>query len=453
MFPLYLRLTLKFFIISFVIGCGSSNWKQFHADGQNQGSISVNTLKTLTPKWNAPINVGQVSYSSPVIDDDGTIYIGTVDGVLVAVDKKGSIKWRFETSTQSRLNFINPTIVSSAAIGMNNDIYFIVSFMTPSSSDDVHDIRSALVHLNNDGTLACSYTLDVRPLHLPSWTTSSPKIVHLNSKDFILIANQGILYVFDSNCQLITQQDNLNCSGGVNAGTPTTLDYDKLSEFYNGPYIFQSWHNMNDASYWIDPSIAVVTKIGNEELSKPIVIVATNKCGLQAWDWTPPPNPSLHLKWNRSGDENTFYSSPAVSTAGELILGFREGYLVSKDVMTGNDNWLFKIPSQEPVLASTSFYAGSLHIFAVSLNNIYVVDNNKVLLNSFHLPGETVSSPAISYDRVYVSSKGGFHSLATDLSTIASEAFPGGMSSPAIDKDGSIYFVSSDGRLMAYKGP
>ncbi len=430
------------------MSCGSSDWKQFRADGQNQGNINANSLEFLDPKWSTPADVGQVSYSSPVIGDDGAIYIGTVDGKLVAVNGTGTIKWRFDTRNNPRLNFQKSIIVSAPVVGTPDDVYVIVSF-----EDAANNVKSALVHVRNDGTLANFAVLEVRPVSLPSWTTSSPKVLHINSRDFVFVSNQGFLYVFDSNCQQITRQDILYCTGDLQLGIDYSFDYERLSQFYNGPYIFTEWHNADDARYWIDPSVAIVTKISGERLENPLIIVATNKCGIQAFEWTPPPNPTLTHKWNRGGGSDTYYSSPAVSTTGELIIAYGEGYIVSKEALTGKDNWLYQVPSQEPVLASTSFYAGSFYVIAASLNNVYVIENNS-LVSSFQLPGETVCSPAVSYDRIYLSSMAGMHSLKVDLSGFSSDAsMQGGMSSPAIDKDGTVYFVSSkNGKLIAYKG-
>jgi hypothetical protein len=44
--------------------------------------------------------------------------------------------------------------------------------------------------------------------------------------------------------------------------------------------------------------------------------------------------------------------------------------------------------------------------------------------------------------------------MSPDFSMIANDnTLVGGMSSPAIGKDGTIYMVSVNGSLMAYKGP
>jgi outer membrane protein assembly factor BamB len=53
--------------------------------------------------------------SSPAVGDDGTIYLGTFNQALLAVDPKGTLRWQFKTSCD---------IKSSPAIGQDGTIYF-----------------------------------------------------------------------------------------------------------------------------------------------------------------------------------------------------------------------------------------------------------------------------------------------------------------------------------------
>ena len=54
-------------------------------------------------------------YSSPAIGPDGTIYIGSADGTMYAVNQEGGLKWAFDT--------LDP-IRSSAAVDGDGNIYF-----------------------------------------------------------------------------------------------------------------------------------------------------------------------------------------------------------------------------------------------------------------------------------------------------------------------------------------
>ncbi len=64
-----------------------------------------------TEKWNYFI---EGAVRSPVLGDDGTIYVGSHDGHLYAMDQDGNKKWSFETEHR---------ILSSPVISENGDIY------------------------------------------------------------------------------------------------------------------------------------------------------------------------------------------------------------------------------------------------------------------------------------------------------------------------------------------
>ncbi len=64
-----------------------------------------------TQKWR--FQTGNGIISSPAIGPDGTIYVGSGDGFLYAIDN-GTLKWKFET---------NNSIISSTAIGPDGTIY------------------------------------------------------------------------------------------------------------------------------------------------------------------------------------------------------------------------------------------------------------------------------------------------------------------------------------------
>ncbi|MDI6787759.1 MAG: PQQ-binding-like beta-propeller repeat protein, partial [Planctomycetota bacterium] len=79
--------------------------------GAGSALYAINPLDG-SQNWVYP--TGGLIRSSPVIDDDGTIYIGTLDNKLYAVNHNGSFKWAFTTGAQ---------IWSSPAIGPDGTIY------------------------------------------------------------------------------------------------------------------------------------------------------------------------------------------------------------------------------------------------------------------------------------------------------------------------------------------
>lgn len=145
--------------------------------------------------------------SSPAIDDDGTIYVGSSLGRLYAINPDGTLKWQYLTTQ-------NASIYSSPAIGADGTIYvgsndcnlyainrngtlkwryftgstFYLSSAAISSNGQVYIGSGFSIYaMNPNGTKCWQYATE-------SWTTSSPAIavdgtVYIGSED-------GGLYAF-----------------------------------------------------------------------------------------------------------------------------------------------------------------------------------------------------------------------------------------------------------------
>ncbi len=76
----------------------------------NFSAFPVEKLK----KWH--VQIGKVYFSSPAIGEDGTIYVGSLDGKLYAIDKSGDFLWSFPT---------NYWVRTSPCIAKNGTVYFV----------------------------------------------------------------------------------------------------------------------------------------------------------------------------------------------------------------------------------------------------------------------------------------------------------------------------------------
>jgi outer membrane protein assembly factor BamB len=113
-----------------ITNLGTLKWRYFTSDYReiisspaigSDGTIyfgSLNdTLYALNPngtlKWSYSTN--RDIYSSPAISSDGTIYFGSYDNYLYALNPDGSLKWRYDAGT---------SVHTSPAIGSDGTIYF-----------------------------------------------------------------------------------------------------------------------------------------------------------------------------------------------------------------------------------------------------------------------------------------------------------------------------------------
>ena len=94
--------------------------------GSEDGRLyAINPSGTL--KW--AFTIGAVVESSPAIDPNGIVYVGSMKGNLYAVNPNGSQKWVFPTGDQE--------VESSPAIGSDGTIYVGTNDYqgTPGTSD------------------------------------------------------------------------------------------------------------------------------------------------------------------------------------------------------------------------------------------------------------------------------------------------------------------------------
>ena len=120
---------------SYMSIASGSPWPKFHRDIQSTGLSPINTSSiTGTTKWSYATS--NAILSSPAIGADGTIYVGSTDNSLYAINPDGTEKWSYATG--------NPILFSSPAIGADGTIY-------------VGSYDHSLYAINPDGTKKWSY--------------------------------------------------------------------------------------------------------------------------------------------------------------------------------------------------------------------------------------------------------------------------------------------------------
>ncbi|MFC1944923.1 PQQ-binding-like beta-propeller repeat protein [Chloroflexota bacterium] len=93
-------------------GLADTPWPMFHHDPQHTGRSPFTGPIVPWLKWS--FDTGTYVRSSPAIGSDGTIYCGSFNGNLYAINPDGSLKWSFTT---------RGPIESSPAIGSDGTIY------------------------------------------------------------------------------------------------------------------------------------------------------------------------------------------------------------------------------------------------------------------------------------------------------------------------------------------
>jgi RHS repeat-associated protein len=254
------------------------NWKRLSRFSGPSGPLQKWTYKT-----------GGAVESSPVISNDGTVYVGSDDSYLYAFDLNGNLKWKYKTEGK---------IIASPSIDKNGIIYTVsdngklYTFNNKGilqwSVPVTNEIIKASPAIGIDGTIYFGGLHAVNPNGSIKWSLN---INALQSSP--AVAKDGTIYV------------------GANDGKLYAVNSDGT----------QKWTFTTSAEI---ASSLVISDDG-------IVYVASKDSYIYAL------NVDGTLKWKFKADSSV-QSSPAIDKSGNIYVGCDNGYLYSIS-SSGTLNW------------------------------------------------------------------------------------------------------------------
>ena len=335
-------------------GLADSSWPKIGHDLNNTGLSQYSGPQTNATKW--IYTTGAAVSSSPVIGSDGTIYFGSWDNNLYALNHDGTQKWNYTTdgfittspvigsdgtiyfgSWDKNFYALNPNgtqkwnyttkgqIISDPAVGSDGTIYF-------------GDTDTNLYALNPDGSLKWNYTTG-------NLTFSSPAV---GSDGTIYFgSDNGNLYALNPDGSLkwnyttgsyVESYPSIGSDGTVYFGSCDNIFYALNSDgslkwkFTTGDYVTRSAAIGSDGTLYfgscdgifyalnLDGSLKWSFTTGNEIVSSPVVgsdgtIYFGNNYEVYAL------NPNGTQKWNYSCTTGTWMSSLVIGSDGTLYFG------------------------------------------------------------------------------------------------------------------------------------
>jgi len=450
-----LRPIVLVFAAAALIGCAagrSASWGNFHGDSANRGFQAIQSGFALSSSWIS--NPYRITSSSPVIGVDyqgrEVIYIGSTNGKLIAIrSEDGTQKWQRSLGSNPSEN----RIVSSASVSDKGDIYVITNHAAGDGR-----ILSTLHKVDQFSNPQWSYSFPDN-----GYTTGSPKVISSPNGTHIFVYVsvgmiediQGELFVLrdDGNQALLLDRKPLDgCRFDAAAGRPALADVlQSVKDTWNlvGSYPLEFDEGAVDLpDIFVDPTVAVVSDQG-----KTLIAIADSLCSIGVFEWD---GTQLSVLWRQ---EHGFdrHSSTAVLPGGLMVFGREDGKVLAYDMKTGAKMWEYD--AGQPVLATPAASTEN-QVFVVSKDHLQVVntaDGTVVREGKFSgklpLLGATHSSPAVTINRVYVSSIE-MLTATHDLKTRVQDTnFHGNrLSSIAIGRDGAVYAVAADGTLRKYAG-
>jgi len=335
-------------------------WPIFQHDNRHSGLSPYTGSMTNTLKWFYTTG-GVIEYPAPVIDTDGTIYVGSRDCKLHAVNPNGTIKWSYMTAGW---------VCGSATVSLDGTIY------VGSADRKLHAI-------NPNGTVKWTYLTG-------GSTSSSPAI-----------ATDGTIYMGTGS------GDNklyaINPNGSLKWTYPAGYIDKSIAIGADGTIYIGS---QNSKLYVINPDGSLKWSYTTGDIIEASPSIgADGTIYVGCWDnkiYAINPNGSLKWTYLTGG---SIESGVAIGADGTIYVGCYDEklYAINPD---GSFKWSYTtggdISSSPAIGADGVIYVGSED------NKIYAINSNGTLKWSYTTGGFVDSSPSIGADgTVYVGSRDG----------------------------------------------
>ena len=370
-------------------GLANSAWPKFAHDLHNTGRagavVDTAAVVPVTPEGAGELifkylTGDAIGYSSPALDRDGNIYIGSMDNYLYAIKPGGTMKWKYETGDDIR---------SSPAIGSDGTIYI--------GSDDDY-----VYALNTDGTLKWKYKTDDDVKSTPA--IGRDGTIYIGSDDDYVYALNP-----DSTLKWRYKTDyNVRSSAAI--GIDGTIYVGSMEGFSSYTYALNP-DGILKWRYYTGFAAAIYSSpaIGND---------GTIYIGSED-DYVYALNPDSTLRW-RYKTGNDIISSPAIGNDGTIYIGSTDGYLyaLGSDGILKWKQYTFFVDSartslwvvSSPAVGSDgTVYIGSYDVYMNETEHLLAFGPDGTLKWSYETGGSIWSSPTISNDgTLYVGSYDGY---------------------------------------------
>ncbi len=366
----------------------NSPWPMLGYDMQHSGRSPYDgPLANPVLKWTFTTK-GYIT-SSPVIDTNGTIYVGSDDGKVYAINPDGTQKWAFKTGKE---------IYASPIIGADGTIY-------------VGSLDYKFYAITPDGK--------------QKWAFDAKHEVCSGSA----ISKDGTLYIgsFNGNVYAVnpdgTQKWESILGGNVTSSPVLSADGNTI---YVGSTNYNVYAlNLDGSQKWVYPTgLSIHRSIPSIGADGTIYVGSMNYCLLAL-------NPDGTLKWKYNTNDQ-MEAGPSIAKDGTIYCGPRDGELYAINP-NGTKKWSFKAGTMNSTVSFPAIGANGTIYIGCYDSKVYAVNPDGTQIWAFTTAGHMMeSSPAIAADgtlyigstdnKLYAISGGG----NTTISTIAITSPKGG---------------------------
>jgi hypothetical protein len=425
-----------------------AGWERFHADGANRGFVNVAT---------APAGRGSRSFpglgtfaigAGPVVAPDGTVYLGTEQGKLLARHADGTPFWSRDLPK-------GQAIVSSPVVGADGSVYVVgTKTVRDHRVDPPKTIFSSTLHkFTSSGGWISQIPL---PEHRGSGgaTSAPPNIVSIGGQEIVLVpavyessgidvrligASTAGAVVLD---QFVTQEQVSYTAG---AGAAGLADFECLTPIIGqiacllcSGNIFQNCDDYRPPAPPLPPmpGVAIFTFAGG---GAPFVIINDQRHDLVGY--TISSGPALKETFRVHDTKRRLIAPPMVLPDGHTLVGALKDILFAGPNATPLPPVTLGAVHGAPTLTATGAVVAVGHLPA----ELLVLRDGKAVSRA-SLSSDSLTSAAASRTHVFVSTTHAFITFDADARKRVQtfDWVGGGTSPPAIGPRGHVYAIASN---------
>ena len=363
-------------LVSFNATAGTTYYFQISNTDTTGGDFTLSLTDAL---WEFPAGMvntnlttlpGPDITSSPAVAANGTVYFGSNDSFVYALNADGSIKW--DRTTGGIIDMASP------ALGADGTVYI--------GSDDMY------LYALNGSTGAQKWRFAA--------TTGISSAPAIGTDGTIYFRDDNNLYALTDNGTSVTRKWSAALSGGTycspTIGTNGTIYVGGTGGSF---YAFNAngttkWTYTANNDIYTSPAIAADGTIYFATLSGSVYALTDNgTSATRKWIWN-------------NADGSGITSSPVIGTDGTIYFGGYDHKLHALRAADGTEKWSYPTPNE--VRASTPALAADGTIYFGDYDSqLYAVNSNGTLQRVYSTAQIIRSSPVIANNRLYFGSNDG----------------------------------------------
>ncbi|BDZ67493.1 PQQ-binding-like beta-propeller repeat protein [Methanobacterium ferruginis] len=338
-------------------GLADTAWAKSGGDVANTGQSDYTGPDVNTTLWNYTTGGTISGMSSPVIGADGTIYIGSSDDNLYALNPDGTVKWTYTAGGS----------INGLSIGVDGTIYAVTS-----------DSDNRIYALNPDGTLKWNYKVRGNIPGTP--TVGSDGTIYFGSTDGNLYAlyNNGTLkWAYDTGFSVYSQ------GGGPAIGSDGTIYFETGVSYSKGGELCAL--NPDGTLKW---KYTIGENLQGSPTISPdgTIYVGGVEGNFYAFysDGT--------LKWNYTIGESTKIYTSAIDADGTIYFGTQSGNLYA---LNPNGTLKWNYTTGDDIKGAATIGANGIIYVGSNDSKLYAFNNDGTLLWTYTTGGKISGSVAI----------------------------------------------------------